>query len=160
MRQRRSALRPHEVPDLGPVLDFLRTIWELDHALHRASKRMLRTKGVTAPQRLVLRIVGRFPSLQAGALAHILHVHPSTLTGVLARLQARGLLVRRTDPRDGRLVRLALTHAGRRVDRDHAGTLEAAVRRALRSLPDRSVQATRQVLAHITRVIEEEPRLR
>src|SRR5438132_8459125 len=35
--------------------------------------------------RLVMRIVGRFPGIAAGRVAQILHVHPSTLTGILKR---------------------------------------------------------------------------
>ena len=56
--------------------------------------------GVTGPQRLVMRVAGLYPGLSAGDLAAILHVHPSTLTGVLRRLVIQRLLVRQHDPRD------------------------------------------------------------
>ena len=77
-------------PPLGAVLDFMRLLWAVDHALQSASKRMESAFGMTSPQRLVVRIVGRFPGIAAGRVAEILHVHPSTLTGVLKRLEARG----------------------------------------------------------------------
>jgi DNA-binding MarR family transcriptional regulator len=90
--------------------------------------------GVTGPQRLVLRVVGLFPGISAGALAHLLHVHPSTLTGVLHRLGKQGLLAReRSDP-DRRRAVLRLTPAGSRVNARRRGTVEAAVRKALRTL--------------------------
>src|SRR5438046_6523104 len=89
-------------PPLGAVLDFMRLLSAVDHALQSASKRMESTFGLTGPQRLVVRIVGRFPGIAAGRIATILHVHPSTLTGVLKRLEARGVLQRRPDPRDAR----------------------------------------------------------
>lgn len=129
--------------DLGPVLDFMRALWALDHALQSASKRMEATRGVTAPQRLVVRIVGRFPGISAGEVADILHLHPSTLTGVLKRLGDRGLLERRPDPADGRRALLDLTSRGRKMDQLRDGTVEAAVRRALRRLPPASVRAAR-----------------
>src|SRR5207249_10394609 len=91
-------------PPLGAVLDFLRLLWAVDHALQSASKRMESNFGMTGPQRLVMRIVGRFPGIAAGRVAEILHVHPSTLTGLLKRLESRGLLQRRTDPGDARRV--------------------------------------------------------
>src|SRR5207244_12973540 len=84
-------------PPLGAVLDFMRLLWAVDHALQSASKRMESTFGLTGPQRLVVRIVGRFPGIAAGRIAEILHVHPSTLTGVLKRLESRGILPRRPD---------------------------------------------------------------
>src|ERR1700760_1858990 len=89
-------------PPLGAVLDFMRLLWAVDHALQSASKRMEATFGVTGPQRLVVRIVGRFPGIAAGRVAEILHVHPSTLTSILKRLETRGMLQRRSDPRDAR----------------------------------------------------------
>src|SRR5688572_10921067 len=74
-------------PSLGDVLDFMRLLWAVDHALQQRSKQMLQTHGITGPQRLVLRVVGRYPGIAAGELANVLHVHPSTLTGVLKRLE-------------------------------------------------------------------------
>ena len=51
---------------------------------------MAATIGITGPQRLVIRIIGRFPSIHAMQLADILHLHPSSLTAVLKRLERRG----------------------------------------------------------------------
>ncbi len=130
--------------DLGPVLDFMRALWALDHALQSASKRMEARRGVTAPQRLVFRIVGRFPGLSAGEIAGILPLHPSTLTGVLRRLEQRGLLARKADPGDRRRALLQLTAQGRRLDRLRDGTVEASVRRALRTLPPATVRAAQE----------------
>jgi DNA-binding MarR family transcriptional regulator len=133
-------------PKLGPVLDFLRLLWAVDHALQSGSKRMEISLGVTGPQRLVLRIVGRLPGISAGELAQILHVHPSTLTGVLRRLQARALLQRRADPNDARRALLTLSAKGRKLDSLQTGTVEAAVGRALLRLPDR-VSPAQELLA-------------
>src|SRR5256714_3983183 len=117
-------------PPLGAVLDFLRLLWAVDHALQSASKQMESNFGMTGPQRLVMRIVGRFPGIAAGRGAEILHVHPSTLTGVLKRLESRGLLQRRTDPRDGRRALFLLTPEGRKPDTVRTGIVEEAGRRA------------------------------
>jgi DNA-binding MarR family transcriptional regulator len=95
-----------ELPPLGEVLEFLRLIWAVHHGLEKTSKKMDVRLGVTGPQRLVVRIVGRFPGIPAGRLAQILHVHPSTLTGVLKRLERRGFIERRPDPRDARRASL------------------------------------------------------
>jgi DNA-binding MarR family transcriptional regulator len=130
---------------LSPVLEFMRALWALDHALQSASKRMETAYGITAPQRLVVRIVGRFPGISAGEVAEILHLHPSTLTGVLKRLESRGIVVRRSDPRDGRRALLSLSPRGRRVDGLRNGTVEESVRRVLRELPPRSVRSAREL---------------
>jgi DNA-binding MarR family transcriptional regulator len=130
---------------LGPVLEFMSALWTLDHALQSASKRMEARLRVTGPQRLVIRIVGRFPGMTPGELAEILHLHPSTLTGILKRLTARGLVARRPDPRDARRARIQLTPRGRAVDAVRSGTVESSVRRALAQLPERNVRIARDV---------------
>lgn len=116
---------------MGETLQFMQHMWELVHALDVASKRMAQQIGVTGPQRLVLRLVGQMPGRTASDIAMMLGKHPSTLTGVLARLEARGLLLRETDENDRRRARFTLTSAGKRVDRERRGTVEAAVRRAM-----------------------------
>jgi DNA-binding MarR family transcriptional regulator len=131
------------------VLDFLRLLWAVDHGLQRTSKRMERTLGVTGSQRFVIRMVGRFPGIPAGDLARILHVHPSTLTGIVRRLERSGAVHRRADPRDGRRSLLGLTDKGRRFDVASEGTIEAAVARALEDTSPDTLQAAREVLRSI-----------
>src|SRR5438128_7540711 len=132
-------------PPLGAVLDFMRLLWAVDHSLQSASKRMEASFGITGPQRLVVRIVGRFPGIAAGRVAEILHVHPSTLTGILKRLEARGVLQRRSDPRDARRALFGLTAKGRKLDTVKTGTVEQAVRRVLTRDPQ-EIPAAQAVL--------------
>lgn len=138
----------------GAALDFMSALWALDHALRSRSKWMSREVGVTGPQRLVLRLAGRTPGISAGELAEALHLHPSTLTGVLVRLQKRRLLVRRRDPRDARRAVLHLTERGRSVDKMRAGTVEAAVLRVLSTMSAGDVASARRVLAGVVRELE------
>ena len=144
-----SSSDPNDPGSLGPVLDFMRRLWAVDHALHSLSKRMETRMGLTGPQRLVVRIVGRFPGINAGQLAGILHVHPSTLTGVLARLEDRGLVTRRADPTDLRRALFTLTARGRGLDQPRNGTVEAALETTLAALPERNIRIAEQVLAQI-----------
>jgi DNA-binding MarR family transcriptional regulator len=131
---------------LGATLEFLRLLMAVGHSLEIVSKRMEAQLGLTSPQRLVLRMVGRFPGITAGELADLLHVHPSTLTGVLQRLQRRGLLARQSDRIDRRRSLIALTPAGRRRGGARASGLEAAVAGILRSVPPADLAGTRRAL--------------
>ena len=139
---------------LTGTLEFMRLLWAVDHALQSTSKRMEQRLGVTAPQRLVVRIVGQFPHASAGEIARILQIHPSTLTGILRRLEARGVLERKPDPTDGRRALFALTQAGRDLDLLVEGTPEAAVGRALEKLDSGDMDGARKVLATITSALE------
>jgi len=140
---------------LDPILDFLRTLWSIQHDLQRRSKRMESTLGITGPQRLVLRVVGQFPGLTPGQVAHIVRLHPSTITGILQRLVARGLLDRQPDGRDKRRVRLRLRPAAAAYTRTSVGTVEHAVRQALENAGRSHVRATRRVLTDIAQRLHE-----
>jgi DNA-binding MarR family transcriptional regulator len=138
---------------LGPVLGFMRALWEVDHALFSASKRMKGSLGVTGPERLVIRIVGELPDISPGELADVMHVDPSTLTGLLGRMVRRKLVARSTDPRDARRSRLRLLPGGAAIDRVRSGTVEAGVRVALEALAPRDVATTVVVLGAVSRVL-------
>lgn len=138
---------------LGPVLEFMRSLWRVNHSLESTSRRMKARMGVTAPERMVVRLVGRYPGIAAGELARILHVHPSTLTGLLKRLVRRGLLERRADASDARKSLFLLTAKGVAVDKTRRGTVEAAVRDTLASLPDHDVDTAAAVLDALSRAM-------
>jgi len=131
------------------VLGFLQQLWDVAHELESVSKRMRVTVGVTGPQRLVLRLVGHYGRPSPGELALALRVHPSSLTGVLRRLERSGHVRRTRDPADGRRAIVTLTPKGQRLNDRHAGTAESGVRRALKAMAVRDVAATRSVLRRV-----------
>lgn len=142
--RRNASAVPRVSPE--PTLTFLRSLWALDHRLRSTSKRMERQLGITAPQRLVLRLLGRSPGLTPSQLADALHLDRGTLSGVLERLVERDLVTRQPHPSDGRSVRLQLTGRGRSFDRDMPGTVESGVQRALAGLSPARVRTVCQVL--------------
>jgi DNA-binding MarR family transcriptional regulator len=127
----------------------MRWLWAVDHGLQSLSKRMRTTVGVTGPQRLVVRMLGQSPGLSAGELATVLHLHRSTLTGVLRRLERLGIVARATSSGDRRRAVLRLTTAGRALDRERTGTVESAVRAALQRVSPDAVVATVEVLSKV-----------
>jgi len=146
---------PDTLPD---VLHFMQWLWAVSHGLERRSKRMSSDLGVTGPQRLVLRVVGLSPGLSAGELAATLHVHPSTLTGVLQRLVQQRLLDRVDDPRDRRRAVLRLTRRGARTNAIRTGTVESAIADALNGVSAHDRAAARRVLERLaTHLDPDEP---
>jgi DNA-binding MarR family transcriptional regulator len=136
-------------------LKLLQVLWALDHALNARSKKMGATLGVTGPQRTVLRLVALTPGISSGELAELLHLHPSTLTGVLERLVRRGLLERKRDPFDARRSLLRVTAAGQRLLQHRKGTIEELVRMALQKESKASVRTAMEVLQRITSALDD-----
>ena len=149
---KRIAAAPEE--SLDPVLDFMRLLWRIEHGLQATSKRMDARVGITGPQRLVVKLATRFPGLSAGDVARILHLHPSTITGILQRLVDKGLLIRELDRRDTRRARLRPGPRAGSLARRSAGTVEAAVARVLDRTPASSMRHARAVLQALAAALE------
>ncbi len=156
-------LRPASERDAGPrgslghALEFMRLLWSLDHALHKRSKHMARKTGITGEQRLAMRLALHAPDLTAGELATLVHVHPSTLTGMLRRMETQGLLKASPDPRDRRRLRLKVTSAGRRAVERAGPTIESAVDAALATCSARELEAARRVLERVIEQLQLRP---
>jgi DNA-binding MarR family transcriptional regulator len=138
----------------GETLQFMQRMWDFVHALDVRSKRMMSSIGVTGPQRLVIRLVGQKPGSTASDIAEMLGKHPSTLTGVLARLQDRKMITREIDPADRRRALFTLTSAGKKIDRERRGTVEAATRRALGRVKPQDVETTLDLVAKLVEELE------
>jgi MarR family transcriptional regulator, organic hydroperoxide resistance regulator len=140
---------------LDDTLEFMQVLWRLDHELQRVSKgmRLQSELGITALQRLVLRIVGKNPRLSAGDLARTLHLHPSTLTGVLDRLERQRLLSRQVDKGDRRRALFRVTPAGTALLSRRAGTVEHSVSQLLAQEPEGRIAAVRVVLDELVSIL-------
>ncbi|MBQ1088005.1 MarR family winged helix-turn-helix transcriptional regulator [Streptomyces sp. B93] len=78
-------------------------------------------------------------------LAHKLKCEPSNVTGIVDRLESRGLVERRSDPNDRRVKLAAATAEGRRVARDLRESLSFA-REPLAGLSEGERLALRDLL--------------
>jgi DNA-binding MarR family transcriptional regulator len=152
-----KALSPtSEMEPLGDALAFMQLLWAVSHGLESSSKRMHAHLGVTGPQRLVLRIVGHHGRMGAGQLAEVLHIHPSSLTGMLKRLEEADLLRRQSDPFDRRRALLALTRRGQRLNDQRRGTIEAVVAETLAKVSKERVASAKSVLKAIAAALAAE----
>lgn len=150
----RAVSEDTDLPALGRTLDFLASIWELNHALEATSSRLKASIGITAQQRMIIRIVGKFPGISAGQLAALLRIHPGTLSTALLRLSRRGLVVRERDARDKRRVVLGLTAKGRSFDQPLPVSVEGAVTQMLAAVSADDVAATQRCMRALVSALQ------
>lgn len=154
----------HDKPDttvaipstLGEPLEFMRLLWGLNHALEVTSAKMSTDIGVTASQRMMIRVAGRFPKIAAGQLAELLCVDAGTISTALARLEGRGIIKRERPQADRRRVSVELTPEGRILDVPAPNTVESAVLKLLEQLPEDQVAAARNVLRTLAQIMLEQ----
>lgn len=110
--------------DLDQQLCF--AVYSAGHAFTRAYKPLLDALGLTYPQYLVLNVLWAEDGQSVGRLADQLALESSTLTPLLKRLEAAGMVRRARNPDNERQVIITLTPAGRAI-REKAGCLAAAL---------------------------------
>lgn len=142
---------------LGPTLEFMRALWAVSHGLETRSKAMHAEIGITGPQRLVVRVVGRRPGITPSELADLLSLHRSTVTSLVHRLEKAGLLRRMKNPDDGRRYHLHLTAKGLEIDTPRRGTVEHSVGRVLQRQDEEEVARLRSVLFEIAKGLVADP---
>jgi len=86
-------------------------------AVTRAYRPLLERIGLTYPQYLVMLVLWQADDVSVGRVARALSLPPHGLGPVLQRMASAGLIVRRNDPEDARVVRVALTERGRELER-------------------------------------------
>ncbi|MFF8903908.1 MarR family winged helix-turn-helix transcriptional regulator [Streptomyces olivaceoviridis] len=99
---------------------------------------------LTGPQARLLSLLSLEP-LPMRKLAQKLKCEPSNVTGIVDRLESRGLVERRPDPADRRVKVAAATEEGRRMARDLREGLHFA-REPLAALTDDQRRSLRDLL--------------
>ena len=115
--------------------DFVSLIESLARAHHKfslydAEIHRLSTSGLTAPQAKVIFCLGDTEGLPCSEITEQTLITKGTLTGVIDRLEAKGLVLRWSDSDDGRKIIVDLTRAGQRVfQREYPRYLQQAGQR-------------------------------
>lgn len=122
------------------VRNELRVLYALRQIIRRAdvdSRRLSADHEITGPQLLALTTVANDRDITAKDISERIHVSPSTVVGVLDRLEQRDLIQRRRSEQDRRRVLVNATAEGRKlVDRVRYPMLES-IQDVLEELPQR-----------------------
>jgi DNA-binding MarR family transcriptional regulator len=142
---------PSSLPDIQGVVNSLRRITK---AIHEFSKAVDREFGITGPQLWAMRTISETGSCSAGDLASRLCVHPSTITGVIQRLEDKRLIDRQKRADDRRAVVLTLTPAGKKLLERAPHPAQGQLVNALAQFPPEDVAKLRAMLDHIVGAME------
>ena len=87
-------------------------IYSAGHAFSAAYRQVLEPLGLTYPQYIVMLVLGESEAASVKAIAGRLHLDPGTVTPILKRLEKAGLVTRRRDVKDERILQVSLTEEG------------------------------------------------
>ena len=84
-------------------------------AIELNSRKLVKRVGLTGPQLVILQEIVRGGELTAGEIAKAVSLSQATVTGILERMEKRGLLARQRSDRDKRRILVRITEAGRQI---------------------------------------------
>jgi DNA-binding MarR family transcriptional regulator len=134
--------------DIAEVVNDLRRLFK---AIHEYSKAILRKTGLSGPQLWALTVLYSAPALSLNELSERLFAHPSTVSGIVDRLEERGAVRKEPDPEDRRGIRLSLTGVGRRLVRRSPPPVQVGLRRTLEEMPALQLRRLRLSLDQLVR---------
>jgi DNA-binding MarR family transcriptional regulator len=141
---------------VGSDQEILRSLRRIFHAVDRHSRRLARMHGLTEPQALCLNAIQRMDLTTPGLLARVVSLSPPTVTGILDRLERRGLVRRERNERDKRQVVIRLTEAGRRLLFASPPPLQERFTRRLAALPVNRQRRIAKALEEVVKLLEAE----
>lgn len=126
------------------------------HAVELHSRRLVEHVGLTGPQLAVLRKAAQLGRTPIGGLARAVHLSQPTVTGILDRLEKRGLLQRTRDEQDRRAVNISITPTGQALLDRAPSLLQDQFRKELDKLQEWEQTLMLSILQRIAAMMEAE----
>jgi len=133
----------------SPFIPVMRELVRCYQAFALFDARLHRERGLTGSQADVLFTLGNTPGMTCKELGERTLITKGTLTGVLDRMGAKGLLERRPSAEDGRSFVVALTRKGAAMFENVYPDHIAALRERFDRLPQAELERTRATLARL-----------
>ncbi len=131
----------------------MRSLRRIIHAVDIYSRRLRSDHDITTSQLVTLQAIAERPMIVA-QIAREIHVTPSTLVGILDRLEVKGLIARTRDREDRRLVQVMLSDKGREFLTRAPSPLQATLADALFALPQEEQTIIAASLETIVQMME------
>lgn len=109
------ALKPSQMAAKEPALALLRELVKTYQAFYAYDDAHIRQLGLTMPQFDVIATLGNTPGMMMSQLAEKTLVTKGTLTGIVDRLEQKGLVRREVPPDNRRSFIVLLTPAGQQL---------------------------------------------
>lgn len=125
-----------QAPSARYDLRVLQALRRIIRAVDLHSRKLAAQHKVTWPQLVCLLSVDEHEPVTPSAIARHVHLSPSTVIGILDRLEAKELVRRERDLKDRRLVHVTLTEQGRALVVSAPSPLQERLAAAMNELPE------------------------
>ncbi len=98
--------------DINYEEKILLAVRKIMRAIDMHSSHLARQYGLTSPQLICLKKLADDGNITPGALAKSVHLSHATVTGIINRLEKKGLVERKRSTEDGRSFQIEITDSG------------------------------------------------
>ena len=147
MVETRESRRDREIAE---VLDNLRRVFKV---VHRYSKRAEKIGGMTGPQVWAMKVLAESAPIRVTDLARRMYLHPSTVVGILDRLEQQALVARTRSEKDHRVVTVSLTANGRKTVSKVPQIAQGLLLKGLKELSDADLRITSEGLRRLVDIL-------
>jgi len=124
------------VPTGSYELRVLQALRRIIQAIEIHSRKLTQHHDITGPQLVCLHELRNAGPRTVSGLARAIYLAPSTMVGIVDRLEEKGLVARMRDRQDRRKVVVALTEAGRAMLDNAPSPVQDRLAGALNRLPE------------------------
>lgn len=135
---------PAPAPGTGLESQLCFALYSANLAMNKVYRKLLAELDLTYPQYLVMLVLWERDGLTVSELGERLYLDSATLTPLLKRLEAAGMVLRQRSGRDERQVLISLTDASRSLEHK-AKAVQAGVFCAADCTPERLQQIRRDL---------------
>ncbi len=136
--------------------EILITIRKIVRSINLESKKIQKEHGVSIPQVLCLSYLHASPNFQStqGEIRQFLNLNSSTTSGIIDRLEQKGMLARLPKQGDKRVVSIILTSKGALLLKNVPSLLHEQLSEKLQSLPESKLQQIQESLNLLTMLLD------
>jgi DNA-binding MarR family transcriptional regulator len=136
------------------VREIIYQIRRLMQAGELYTKRLNKTHQVSVSQLYCILALYEYGALPPSQIAKHIMVESSTVTGIIDRLEQKGLVSRLRDSPDRRVITIQLTERGKEVARNAPPPIQHKVVDGLNRLPQKKIERIVKSLSEITRLLD------
>ena len=136
------------------IKDIVESIRRLVRAEYLDSQKMSKQYGLTGPQSLVLRLLIKNGALSSADLSRQMYVTPSNITGIIDRLEKKGLVERIRKQGDRRVALITLTPSGQKLGQSIPDPIEKKIVNQLADLEPEQLQLMAMAMSQILNLID------
>ncbi len=129
--------------------DIVLALRRIMRSMDIASRQLISKYGITTPQLICLQHMLEHGPMTTGMLAQAVSLSPATVTGILDRMERRGLVTRERRPEDKRRVLVAITESGRGAAEAAPSYLAERLSHALEGLPEDDRRKIQRVILYL-----------